>query len=190
MTRRAKVICWILVTLCVWVCLLVAAFAIYRYHYPYGFPAGKLSTFRLVLEFYAENNDGWYPRGMQTSLQDLQLLYPDYDSAGLAGLSGSERRTMKLLENGKPLDERASSWVYWPGFRSDDDPNVAIIWEKQEGLFITGARADGHAVGFAGGGYGQISSSEWSEFLYQQEIMRKQILESRSETNPELGTAH
>lgn len=147
--------------------------------------SGKLTTYMGVLFSYASDHDGWYPRGEATPLQSLQKLYPRYDKwgSGLAGLSGDEKTVERLLKQGLPIDSTVSSWVYFPGFRSDD-PNICIIWERQEGIFLTGNRADGHAVGFTDGSFNQIPSKDWPAFVKQQEELRRNTLLKRA-TNGE-----
>ena len=163
-----------------WFCILVVALYILHHHfYPHGWRAGMLPTFMTEMSAYAQDHGGWYPKDGNSSLESLQKLYPVYEEEGLAGLSGSESRTLKLLKHNQPLTEAASSWIYFPGFRNDDDPNLAIIWEREEGLFVTGGRADGHAVGFVGGGYDNISSAEWADFLKKQEALRQKVLNGR-----------
>jgi len=162
------------------VCILgTTVLAIHRHFYPHGFRAGMLPTFMAEMWSYAQEHGGWYPKDGATPLESLQELYPVYESEGLAGLSGSERRTLKVLKDKKPLDSNVSSWIYWPGYRVDDDPRLAIIWEREEGLFTTGGRASGHAVGFAVGGCTQIPSEKWADFLKEQELLRQKVLSAR-----------
>jgi hypothetical protein len=171
------------------ICCLIASLAIYvasvwmdwySCNYPYGFRVGKLSTFMGVLLEYAENHEGWYPDGA-SPYEALTKLYPQFAERGepLAGLSGSEQETARLLKEGRQLNGKASSWIYFPGFRKDDNPEIVIIYERAEGIFITGSRADGHAVGFAEGLWGQIPSKEWLAFLKKQELMRQEVLAKR-----------
>lgn len=160
--------------------VLLAGLSVHRYYYPHGFRAGKLTTFRNALEQYADDHGGWYPRGGATALGSLQKLYPKYETSGLAGLSGNEALTAARLRGGGTLDETLSSWVYFPGFRNDDNPKVAIIWEREAGIFINGGRADGHAVGFVSGGVAQVPSAAWPGFLAEQERLRTEVSGSRA----------
>jgi hypothetical protein len=151
-------------------------------HRHHALGSGKLTTYMGVLVSYAHDHGGWYPRGEVTPLLSLQKLYPQYDQwgSGLAGLSGDEKTVERLAKEGRPIDSTVSSWVYFPGFRSDDDPNICIIWERQEGVFLTGSRADGHAVGFADGGFNQIPSKDWPAFVKHQEELRRNTLLKRA----------
>jgi len=160
--------------------MLLAVVRFHFFYYPHGMRSGKLPTFMLTLSAYAEDHDGWYPRGEPSPLESLQKLYPEYARAELAGLSGSEKGTVERLKSGRALDGRVSSWIYVPGFRQDDDPSICIIWESWDGIFVNGSRHDGHAVGFVGGGYDQIPSTNWASFLKRQEDLRKSVLSKRS----------
>ena len=151
-------------------------FCFHRYYYPNGFRSGKLTTFMGALTEYAMDHGGKYPDGGITPIQSLQKLYPRYASSALAGMSGDEGRTEAYLRKGKQLDTNVSSWVYFPGFSTSDNPAIAIIWEREAGIFVNGSRASGHAVGFVGGGYGQVSVAEWSTFVQEQQSLRSTAL--------------
>ena len=91
------------------ICLVATIlYAVHRHFYPHGLRAGMLPTFMAAMRAYAEEHGGWYPKGANTPLESLQKLYPGYESEGLAGLSGSERRTSSLLKSNKTLDDSAS----------------------------------------------------------------------------------
>jgi hypothetical protein len=159
--------------------VVLAGFIAHRQYYPHGLRDGMLPTFMGEMVSYADNHKGWYPKDGKSPLESLQKLYPEYESTGLAGLSGSEHQVLKRLRKGGGLDETVSSWVYLPGFRIDDEPELAIIWEREEGLSPIGRRLSGHAVGFACGGCNQISAEDWPEFLKKQEALREQVLAKR-----------
>ncbi len=95
-------------------------------------------------------------------------------------MSGNENKVSEYIKTGKNIDETVSSWTYFPGFRNDDDPEIAILWEREAGLFVNGSRAEGHAVGFVGGGYDQIPDAKWPSFLKRQEQLRQKVLVQRA----------
>lgn len=137
-----------------------------------------------ALRNYAEDHNDWYPKDGKTSLESLQLLCSETnDYTGeiglLAGISGNIKETERRIKVGLPIDEQVSSWIYFPGFRDDDDDKLAIIWERQGGIRFNGAAADGHAVGFADSHHEQIPQERWNEFLKQQEALRQTILAQR-----------
>ena len=134
-----------------------------------------------ALNIYASDHGGWYPREAATPLESLRCMTNELGDSGLlAGISGNREETVRRVWAGLPIDETISSWVYFPGFRNDDDPKLAIIWERAAGVRFNGGRADGHAVGFVGGGHRQIRQAQWADFLKEQEELRKTILQSRS----------
>ena len=66
----------------------------------------------------------------------------------------------------------------------DDPEELAILWERQDGIFLTGCRGRGHAVGTASGGYIQVPPEQWDEFLREQEKLRREVLEGRKSHLP------
>jgi hypothetical protein len=135
------------------------------------------------MEGYAYEHQGWYPKGGKTPLESLTILHdkPNYvgDGSSFAGISGDENEAERRIKLGLPIDETVSSWVYFPGFRNDDDSKIAIIWERQGGIIFNGHSCDGHAVGFAGGDWEQIPQAQWSDFLKNQEVLRQTALAKR-----------
>src|SRR5258705_77511 len=107
------------------------------------------------------NHKGWFPNKTGSPLQSLKLLYPYAAGGELAGISGNVIEVRRRIQLGMDLDDRVSSLVYFPGFRDRDDPNLMIIYERQEGVFTTGRRLNGHAVGFLGGDVQQIPERNW-----------------------------
>jgi len=137
-----------------------------------------------ALRSYAADHDGFYPKGGETALESLQLLYNktnDYigEVSLLAGISGDINENERRIKMGLPIDEKVSSWIYFPGFRVDDNGKLAIIWERQEGIRFNGLFANGHAVGFADGHHEQVPQAHWGEFLKQQEALRQATLTKR-----------
>jgi hypothetical protein len=166
--------------------LVGAIWGLYRWEYPFGARTCRLPCMIMSLHRYAYAHDGWYPKEGKTRLDSLRVLLGDGEKGNyigvpdlLAGISGNEEETRKRFFAGTPIDETVSSWVYFPGFRSDDDPQLAIIWERQQGICFNGSRADGHAVGFADGHHEQIPQARWPAFLKEQEALRQTTLAKR-----------
>lgn len=182
MKRRA-----VIVTITVLVCLSVplGIYAWYRREYPFGYRTCWLPCMMMALRIYAADHDGWFPKGGQTPLQSLQLLPQTLlgNQTLLAGISGDRKETRRRVQAGLPLDESVSSWVYFPGFRDDDKPDLAIIWERQPGIAFNGRRASGHAVGFIDGHHERIPEADWPAFVEIQAALRETILANRKATN-------
>jgi hypothetical protein len=178
----------VLLSLCLaGLCLVGIIWGWFRWQYPYGVRTCCLPCMNHAMYLYASDHDGWYPKGGKTPLESLRVLAADEQNRNyigyldlLAGISGNREETCKRFFAGMPIDETISSWVYFPGFRKDDDERLAIIWERQEGIRFNGSRADGHAVGFADVHHEQIPQARWPTFLKEQEALRQAILAKRA----------
>ena len=172
-------------TLIVLICLLIAAAVgvkTYRYIYPYGARPACLPNVLQALQSYSLEHGGGFPNTTtQAPLEALRALYPRYlvDWRPLAGLSGDQELLEHQMTGNLRLTEAASSWVYWPGLRSDDKPDIAIIWERRSGLRFNGSRAHGHEVGFIGGYTRQVADGKWSAFLQDQQGLRETAIAKR-----------
>lgn len=146
--------------------------------YPFGYRNCCLPCMMHLLSQYADDHANWYPRSGNTAVDCLRELYPKYTLAEvsiLAGISGNIKETRDSVKGGRPLTGDISSWVYFPGFRSDDG-HVAVIWESKPGITMNGHSCDGHAVGFADGAYEQIASKDWDSFVAEQKRLMSEVL--------------
>jgi hypothetical protein len=132
---------------------------------------------------YAQDHGGWFPTADNTNTSALQKLYPGYCNPGmeLAGLSGDIDGVEAALNAGQPLTDKLTSWVYVQGLRKDDDQNLAILWERTGGLSPNGTKhtSGGHAVLFLSGDRRQIPELGWTNFLREQESLRKTAIAKR-----------
>jgi hypothetical protein len=158
-----------------------AAVLAYRYNYPYGARPACLPNVLEALRAYSADNGGAFPNSATDPLEALRKLFPKYLAAPepLAGLSGDRQLLRKQMAEGSGITEKASSWVYWPDLRSDDNPDIALVWERQPGLRFNGSRAGGHEVGFIGGYMKQVPDLGWEAFLREQEELRHKAIASR-----------
>lgn len=163
------------------------AFVWFRWKYPFGPKDCRMPCMMSALLEYARSNDGWFPRSDGTNNTDaLRQLVPTFlDARELAGISGDDEAVEVRIRMGERIDESVSSLVYWPGFRRDDSQELAIIWDTTSGVNGIGHRSSfgSHAVGFVGGIYRQVSGEKWNSFLVEQQILRSNILSSRSILN-------
>jgi hypothetical protein len=128
------------------------------------------------LQNYAADHNGCFPQSEKGPYAALQKLYPRYsDGQGLAGLSGDVHATVECLKNGEPLTSNLTSWVYIQGLKNTDNPKLAIFWEARGGVYANGQKdvSGGHCVMLLNGEAGQISGADWTNFLEQQERLRK-----------------
>jgi hypothetical protein len=136
-----------------------------------------------ALRMDAEERGGWYPDDLLSDTTVKRLQQEQGIQTGLAGLSGDIQGTMRRLGAGLPLDTNVSSWVYWPGFNTDDPPELAILWDRQPGLAFNARRARGNAVGFVDGSHRLIPEDEWAAFLKAQEELRARVVAGRSQSS-------
>ena len=147
----------------------------YRLVYPYGERPCCLPCTLEALREFAAGNSGNFPKVGTNSMESLLELYPKYlvDRTLLAGISGNRKLLEQEILTGAEITDDASSWAYWPGFGLDDDPEIAIIWERKAGLGFDGRRSFGHAVGFISGEHRQVPDVAWESFLKQQDTLRQ-----------------
>lgn len=176
-----KKICFAItiIILCIVICIIIY----HKWNYPYGTRSAYLPLILNTLIFYSQENNGYFPAGGETPLESLQYLYPKYSSnEGLySGISGNEKLTENTLKNGGQLNSEMSSWVYFPGFNTSDNVDIAIIWEKQGGIAFNGRRVQpgSHCVGFIDGYLKQIPKEAWHSFLGKQNLLRQETLSKR-----------
>lgn len=156
---------------------------LYRYKYPYGARPACLPVLLAALESYSSANGGNYPNDSDP-LQALSKLHPVWlpDPRPLAGLSGDLDLLKTQIRDGSPMTFPASSWVYWPGLRSDDNPQIAIVWEMRSGVSYNGSRASGREVGFIGGSMRRVRDADWDAFTKDQARLRQEMNDRRNST--------
>jgi hypothetical protein len=163
--------------------LLVAVIvSLYRFYYPYGARPACLPVLLEALRSYSLEHDGFFPNDEREPLEALRKLHPRYlpDCEPLAGLSGNRELLKKEISSGAKITEDASSWVYWPGLRSDDGDHIALVWERRTVLRFNGSRARGHEVGLVRGDMQQVPDDRWADFLMDQERSREKAIKARN----------
>lgn len=153
-----------------------------RYQFPYGWSHCCDTGLALSLHNYADQHDGWFPRGEATPEASLSLLYR-YDPTllnMLRGKSVTDAVVRARLEAGELLTPETCGWHYIEGLRSDDPPDLVVFWDKA-GLGHNGERLPegGRFVGFVGAFTRFIPSNEWQSFVAQQERWRTEIMQQR-----------
>ncbi len=131
----------------------------------------------LALHEYAEGRNGQYPDGQSCAEASLSLLYKEglLTPYMLRGKSVPEKKVRDILERGDLLDAESCGWHYVPGLSENDNPGLAILWDKV-GLGHNGERTlDGsREVLFVGGGIEYIRRKDWAQFLVQQEKLLRE----------------
>ena len=151
------------------------AWDFHRQH-PYGWShCCDLGVHYALLE-YAMSHGGAFPAGEATPEASLSLLYrektgdgPLADANLLRGKTVPESVVKEILERGELLTPDTCGWHYVEGLRIDDDPRLAVFWDKA-GLDHNGGLLPdgGHIVLFVEGGRKHIPEAEWKEFMEQQ----------------------
>ena len=144
--------------------------------YPYGWSHCCDKGIANELLNYAIEHDGWYPRGETTAEASLSLLYRQQPGIvnDLRGKSVPESVVRAKLERGELLTPDTCGWHYVEGLREDDNPRLALFWDKA-GLGHNGERlaGGGHIVHFVCGVTTEhITGDRWNEFLTEQEKLR------------------
>ena len=160
--------------------LIAGGWAWYRYKFPYGQVHCCAKVLGFELRMYAEEHDGFFPRGRPTAEASLGLLYDGTNSWWfeiLRGKSVPRAVTQEALEKKGALGPESCGWHYVEGLTLADDPSIAIVWDKV-GLDHFGMRhkGGGHEVIFLGCSVQFVSGAEWPAFLENQ----KQLLADRA----------
>ena len=155
--------------------LIGMAYARYRYVYPYGRSHCCNKQLYFALLEYADQHGGNFPAGEATPEASLSLIHDrhGHDYANLlCGKTGSEESTKRVLDDGKLLSPETCGWHYLEGLRSDDDPQLALFWDK-EGLGHNGERltGGGHIVMFVDGFTKHIIAEDWEQFRGDQRLL-------------------
>ena len=162
------------------ICLVLVATgaAFYRYRYPYGWSHCCDKQLASTLSLYAGQNDGWFPRGEATPEASLSLLYkwsPDLVYL-LPGKTVPLDAVRERLEGGSLITPETCGWHYVEGLRVDDDPRLALFWDKI-GLGHNGERLPdgGHHVTFITGSHEYVTEDEWESFLAEQARLHAEV---------------
>jgi hypothetical protein len=150
--------------------------------FPFGIRTCALPCMLSALNMYAAEHSGYFPGGGTNYFEDLRKLYPQYcEPRILAGISGNIRLAQKCLSAGEPLNANTTSWVYFPGLRDSDPPDVMIIYEQASGVLQNGRRTTKgtRVAGFVNGTWKRIPESDWDQFLAVQSARRSSILDAR-----------
>jgi hypothetical protein len=146
-----------------------------RYEFPYGSSHCCDLGLYFSLRQYAEAHGGNFPSGEATPEASLSLLYgavPDVNADLLRGKSVPEPAVREILERGERLTPETCGWNYVENLRLDVDPRLALFWDKA-GLGHNGQRLSGggHIVMFVDGQRRHIPTSDWPEFIVNQQAL-------------------
>jgi hypothetical protein len=153
--------------------LVAAAMVLFhRWQYPYGHDHCCIKQIGIGLSMYAEKYGGSFPAGCTTPEASLSLLYKEgFPHPGLLkGKSVPVEVAKNILENGGLLGPDSCGWHYVEGLTERDDPRLAVMWDKVDGLGHDSQRIDGggHEVLFIDRHSDRIPGDRWDGFMAQQ----------------------
>ncbi|HUR53819.1 MAG TPA: hypothetical protein VMZ71_06790 [Gemmataceae bacterium] len=154
-----------------------SAFAYHRHRYPYGWSHCCDKQLAFALLDYADRHGGWFPKGEASPEASLSLLHRTDPVSGnanlLRGKTVPEAAVRARLAAGELLTPESCGWHYVEGLRKDDDPRLALFWDKV-GLGHRGERMSdgGHFVGLVNGSITYVPGDKWAAFLAEQEQLR------------------
>ena len=164
----------------------VLGYAGWRHHFPHGWSHCCELILYNALEQYARTHGGALPAGEATPEALLSLLYREHtgdERLAYANLLRSktvpESVVREILERGGLLTPETCGWHYVEGLRADDDPRIAVFWDKA-GLDHNGGRMTegGHIVMFVAFMQREhIPEAKWDNFLEEQ---RKLLAERKA----------
>jgi len=136
---------------------------------------------------YAKEHDEWLPHGETTPEASLGLL-AKFDPPIVFLLGGKhipKEVAAQAFTNGT-FGPDTCGWHYVEGLRIDDDPDIAIAWDKVTRLGHNGERRQGlmHEVVFVGGFTRYIAEDMWPEFVKEQKGKLERVIASRGTNDP------
>lgn len=154
----------------------------HRYMYPYGWSHSCDKNLSFALRHYADTHGGWFPRGAASPEASLSLVFAnrsaDADAAEiLRGKTVPAEAVRERLERGELLTPETCGWHYVEGLRSDDDPDLALFWDKA-GLGHNGERLTGGRFVMPISGFSKLvetADGGWEKFLAEQERLRANL---------------
>ena len=159
-------------------CILCASIILGKPRYPYGWSHCCDKMIAMEMFTYADQHQGWFPRGEATPEASFSLLYNQQPEIGphLAGKAVPMQESLDLLATGKPLTAKTCSWQYVEGLRRDDPAELALFWDKT-GLGHNGEelRQKGRFVCFVSLEIKFIPNSQWKSFLANQAALKRNV---------------
>lgn len=153
-----------------------------RAKYPYGHSHSCILQLRSPLMEYAEEHDGNFPAGEASPEASLSLVVLTQPLGGelLRGKTVPRRKVDAILASGGLLAPETCGWHYVEGLRTNDDPRIAIVWDKV-GLGHNGEDIGFHEVLFLDGSREFVAKSRWENFLAEQAELRADSARARSQ---------
>lgn len=174
LTKRAAIVVAVVAVLA------AVGYSSYRDRYPHGWSHCCDKQLMFALFAYADRHGGWSPRDEASPEASLSLLHRDapgsVDANLLRGKTVPEAAVRSRLDAGQLLTPETCGWHYVEGLRNDDDPRLAMFWDKA-GLGHNGERLpdEGHFVCLVTGLIDYVPGERWEEFLTDQQRLRAAV---------------
>jgi hypothetical protein len=160
-----------------------------RYKFPYGYSHSCSAGLGIGLRMYADNHEGWLPHGQTTPEESLGLLAKDDMTTAMWVLGGKNvpHKTLEAaLAPGGVFSPESCGWHYIEGLREDDDPQIAVVWDKVTGLGHNGERRRGlaHEVVLLDCSHTYIFQAQWPQFIADEKERLAKVMASRETKAP------
>lgn len=158
-------------------------FVWFPYQYPYGWSHSCDAILHSTLTNHAMVHDGEFPSGEdspEASLSTLARKPWRLDAEILRGKTVPKEVVEEILERDELLGPETCGWHYVEGLREDDDPRIAIFWDKT-GLGHNGQRLPNgdRIVSRIKETQETIPGPEWKSFLQEQKMLLEKLPEDR-----------
>ena len=160
----------------------------FRMSYPYGVSHCCSAGIGLGLRQYALDHKSWYPNGMESPEASFSKLYPEYENS-LRAVRGKniplEAATAAWKRDGH-LGPDSCGWHYVEGLNENDDPSIAVVWDKAWGLGHNGQRIRGFGreIILTDGSNRGILVRDWPKFAFEQRAKLAKLIAARGTNGP------
>ncbi len=158
--------------------------------FPYGHSHSCSKVLGSTLRHYAEDQAGWLPNGGATPEQSFSLIWTNGDPYSvrdiLRGKNLAQADIDAALARDGFLSPQSCGWHYVEGLREDDDPKLAVVWDRTTGLDHNGRRRSGliHEVIMLDGSMHLIFEGKWKEFVETQRKLLSETMARRPTNSP------
>ena len=175
MFRKRKALVAVVVVLC-----FLGGGYIYFRHFRYNMhaPCANCRRFLLgVVEVYAREHDGWYPRGEKTPYESLSLAIKDENDVGLFASHAMRDKLVDSWRKNKRLAAELCCYGYVEGLKVNAPSNLLLFYTKEPSYwecYMHKKKVLGRAVGTNSGGHWDFCpEEEFQRFLQRtQEYLR------------------
>jgi hypothetical protein len=188
---RRRWLWYVMIAGCIGTAVALAAKALFRNQFPYGYSHSCTKGLGLGLRIYANDHGGWWPHGGRTPEESLSFACTNDDSYALKNLMGGKHIPQVVVDaafaKDGVLSPASCGWHYVEGLRKDDAlTGLAVAWDKMSGLDHNGRlRKDfEREVVMLDGSSQMISKKKWPEFCATQQALIAKAIAIRTRTDP------